>query len=72
MVFVRRALKGESKYEDTPGSGRGVDLVSGSMRGKGVALGEHAIHLSVQDQRPATTPARPIVNYNPSVQQMGR
>jgi len=72
MVFVRRALKGESKYEDTPGSGRGVDLVSGSMRGKGVALGEHAIHLSVQDQRPGTTPARPIVNYNPNVQQMGR
>ncbi len=72
MVFVRRALKGESKYEDTPGSGRGVDLVSGSMRGKGVALGEYAIHLSVQDQRVGTTPARPIVNYNPSVQQMGR
>jgi len=60
-AFIRRALDGASKYEDTPGSGRGIDLVSGRLRGKGVALGKHAIHLSIQDVRPEVTPARPIV-----------
>ena len=57
-AFIRRALDGKSKYEDTPGSGRGIDLVSGKLRGKGVALGSHAIHLSIQDVRPIT-PVRP-------------
>ncbi|MHC4982139.1 MAG: ARPP-1 family domain-containing protein [Planctomycetota bacterium] len=60
--FIALALKGSSKYEDTPGSGKGIDLVSGTLRGKGVALGEHAIHLSIQDVRPAPTPARPVVD----------
>jgi hypothetical protein len=64
-AFIRRALDGTSKYEDTPGSGRGVDLVSGQLRGKGVVLGEHAIHLSIQDIRPDVTPARPIVGPRP-------
>jgi len=62
--FIRRVVEGKSKYEDTPGSGRGVDLVSGSIKGKGVALGSDAIHVSIQDQRPAPTPAKPIVNYH--------
>lgn len=61
-AFIDRAIEGTSRYEDTPGSGRGIDLVSGTLRGKGVALGSSAIHLSIQDLRPAPTPARPIVN----------
>ncbi|MEA3367373.1 MAG: DUF6569 family protein, partial [Planctomycetota bacterium] len=60
-AFIRRTLKGTSGYEDTPGSGRGIGITSGSLCGKGVALGGDAIHLSVQDTRPKTTPARPIV-----------
>ena len=61
LAFVKRALQGQSTYEDTPGSGRGLALESGSVVGKGVALGEVPIHLSVQDIRPAPTPARPVV-----------
>jgi len=64
-AYVARALAGTSQYEDTPGSGRGIDLSSGTIKGKGVALGAHAIHLSIQDVRPATTPAKPIVNDRP-------
>ena len=60
-AFIRRALDGRSKYEDTSGSGRGIDLVSGRLRGKGVALGRCAIHLSIQDGQPVS-PARPIIN----------
>ncbi len=62
LDFVHRALKGTSKYEDTPGSGRGLTLESGSICGKGVAVGGDAIHLSVQDTHQKTTPARPIVD----------
>ncbi len=61
-AFIRRALAGTSRYEDTPGSGRGLDLESGALRGKGVALGRHAIHLSIQDVRPEVTPAKPVVD----------
>lgn len=62
-AFIRQALNGTSKYEDTSGSGRGIDLVSGRLRGKGVALGRCAIHLSIQDGRPVKPlPARPIIN----------
>jgi len=61
-AFIRRALGGTSRYEDTPGSGRGIDLVSGSIRGKGVALGENAIHLSIQDVGSTVTPVRPVVD----------
>jgi len=60
--FIDRALEGTSRYEDTPGSGRGIDLVSGTLRGKGVALGSNAIHLSIQDLVPTPTPARPIID----------
>ena len=62
LAFVRRALEGTSGYEDTPGSGRGLDLKSGSVCGKGVAVGGDAIHLSVQDIHPTAVPARPIVD----------
>ncbi|HUX00334.1 MAG: DUF6569 family protein [Phycisphaerae bacterium] len=61
QAFLQRAAAGKSRYEDTPGSGRGVDLESGTLRGKGVALGGCIIHLSIQDVQPAPTPARPIV-----------
>jgi hypothetical protein len=61
LAFVHRALKGTSAYEDTPGSGRGLALESGSICGKGVAVGGDAIHLSVQDTHPQAVPARPIV-----------
>ena len=71
-AFLDRALAGTSRYEDTPGSGRGIDLVSGTLRGKGVALGSSAIHLSIQDLQPATTPARPIVSDPPQAQQLRR
>jgi hypothetical protein len=59
--FITRAIQGTSRYEDTPGSGRGLDLESGTLKGKGVALGDCAIHLSVQDSVPAPAPARPII-----------
>jgi len=61
-AFIRRTLEGTSGYEDTPGSGRGIGITSGSLCGKGVALGGDAIHLSIQDTRPKPTPARPIVS----------
>jgi len=64
-AYVARVLAGGSQYEDTPGSGRGIDLASGTIKGKGVALGAHAIHLSIQDVRPETTPAKPIVDDRP-------
>jgi len=61
-AFIARVLDGTSKYEDTPGSGRGIDLVSGTIRGKGVALGTIAIHLSIQDLQAPLTPAKPFVD----------
>lgn len=60
--FITRAIQGTSRYEDTPGSGRGLDLEAGTLKGKGVALGDFAIHLSVQDSVPAPVPARPIID----------
>jgi len=66
-AFIARVLEGTSKYEDTPGSGRGIDLTSGTIRGRGVALGDSAIHLSVQDLRSPMTPAKPIVDRPPAV-----
>jgi hypothetical protein len=65
-AFIARVLEGTSKYEETPGSGRGIDLTSGSVRGKGVAVGESAIHISIQDLRPGVTPVKPIVRDAPS------
>jgi len=65
QAFIAMALKGTSGYEDTPGSGRGVGLESGTIVGKGVALGEVAIHVSVQDVHPESTPAKPIVTTPP-------
>jgi len=62
LAFIQRAIRGRSTYEDTPGSGRGIDLVAGTLRGKGVASGRNVIHLSIQDRRPVVTPARPIVD----------
>ena len=47
--FIQQALAGSSQYERTAGSGRGVDLTSGTLRGKGVSVGEMLIHLSVQE-----------------------
>ncbi len=65
--FVQRALEGSSRYEDTPGSGRGVDLKSGRLLGRGVALSENVIHISVQIRNPGP-PAKPIVQpYGPPV-----
>jgi ARG and Rhodanese-Phosphatase-superfamily-associated Protein domain len=66
--FLQKAMGGTSRYEDTPGSGRGVDLTAGTLRGKGVASGANMIHLSIQDLRPAPTPARPVVRDRPSPQ----
>lgn len=60
-AFIERVAAGTSGYEETAGSGRGVDLTSGELRGKGVAMGETLIHLSVQDLRPVVTPAKPII-----------
>jgi len=60
--FIRKVLAGTSRYEDTPGSGRGIDIASGQLRGRGVALGDNVIHLSIQDRRPEVTPVRPIVD----------
>jgi len=62
MEFIRRSLSGTSKYENTPGSGRGIDLSSGALRGKGVGLAEAVIHLSIQQTRQIVTPAKPVVN----------
>ncbi len=57
MRFIRKALSGRSTYEDTPGSGRGLDLKSGDLRGKGVAAGAGAVHLSIQrTHRPGVKP----------------
>jgi len=58
--FIWRALEGSSRYEDTPGSGRRIDLTSGNLLGKGVALAGSVIHLSVQTRGP-DLPAKPIV-----------
>jgi hypothetical protein len=66
-AFIVRVLEGTSKYEDTPGSGRGIDLTSGTVRGKGVALGASAIHISIQDLQSPVTPAKPIVDRPPAV-----
>jgi hypothetical protein len=63
--FIRRALAGSSRYERTPGSGRGVDLTSGLLRGKGVSAGEMLIHLSVQETHALGMPAKPIVEDGP-------
>jgi len=63
--FIRQALAGGSQYERTPGSGRGVDLASGTLRGKGVSVGEMLIHLSVQDTHMLAMPAKPIVDDGP-------
>lgn len=61
-AFIAHVLEGSSKYEDTPGSGRGIDLTSGTIHGKGVALGTSIIHLSIQDLQPLPTPVKPIVD----------
>jgi RNase H-fold protein (predicted Holliday junction resolvase) len=63
--FIQRALAGSSQYERTPGSGRGVDLTSGALRGKGVSAGEMLIHLSVQESHLLAMPAKPIVDDGP-------
>ena len=65
MDFIRLALSGASNYENTPGSGRGIDLRSGAVRGKGVALGETAIHLSIQRMQLEPVPAKPIIDDRP-------
>ena len=65
--FIQRALAGSSQYERTAGSGRGVDLTSGTLRGKGVSAGEMVIHLSVQETHRLATPAKPIVDGGPDM-----
>jgi len=67
-AFIARVLGGTSRYEPTPGSGRGIDLVAGTMRGKGVAQGDSILHLSIQDVQPSVSPVRPIVNSPPTSQ----
>jgi hypothetical protein len=71
-AFIARVLEGTSRYEETPGSGRGIDLTSGTIHGKGVAVGESAIHLSIQDLQANPTPVRPIVNSPPTPTPRGR
>jgi len=68
-AFIDRALAGTSRYEDTSGSGRGLDLESGSLHGKGTAVGETVIHLSIQNLGVPVTPARP--NVDPPPRRMG-
>jgi hypothetical protein len=63
--FIQQALAGSSQYELTPGSGRGLDLTSGALHGKGVSAGEMVIHLSIQDSHKPATPAKPIVDDGP-------
>jgi len=63
LAFIRRALSGRSAYEDTPGSGRGLDVRSRDLRGKGVALAGGVVHLSVQ--RTHRSGVRPIVEERP-------
>ncbi len=65
-AFIGRALAGTSRYIDTPGSGRGIDLTAGTLKGKGVALGDKVIHLSIQAARKAAQPAKPIVTDPPA------
>jgi hypothetical protein len=65
--FIQQALAGSSQYERTPGSGRGLDLTSGTLRGKGVSVGERVIHLSVQETRLLARPAKPIVDDGPDM-----
>ena len=65
--YIRQALAGSSEYERTPGSGRGLNLVSGVLHGKGVSVGEIVIHLSVQDTHRLATPAKPIVDGGPEM-----
>jgi hypothetical protein len=60
-AFIARVLDGTSRYEETPGSGRGIDLVSGTIRGKGVAEGNIIMHISIQDVKAVVTPVKPIV-----------
>jgi hypothetical protein len=64
--FIARILSLEVRYEDTPGSGRGIDLSSGALNGKGVALGDHVIHLSIQEMVRKIQPVRPIVTDPPT------
>ncbi len=65
--FIQQALAGGSRYERTPGSGRGVELTGGALRGKGVSVGEMLIHLSVQETHMRAQPAKPIVNDPPVI-----
>jgi len=65
--FIQRALAGSSQYGRIPGSGRGVELTSGSLRGKGVSAGEMLIHLSVQETNTLAMPAKPIVDDGPVI-----
>jgi hypothetical protein len=69
--FIQQALAGGSQYERTPGSGRGVELTSGTLRGKGVSVGEMLIHLSVQETRMLAMPAKPIVEDGPVIYPVG-
>ena len=65
--FIQRALAGGSQYDRTPGSGRGVELTAGTLRGKGVSVGEMLIHLSVQETNMLGMPAKPIVDDGPVI-----
>ena len=68
--FIAKVLSLKVQYEDTPGSGRGVEMSSGTLNGKGVALGDYVIHLSVQEAAPQIQPVRPIVT-EPLLEQYG-
>jgi len=70
MDCIRQALSGASQYESTPASGRGIDLASGTLHGKGVAVGDMVIHLSIQETRMTAMPAKPIVGDRPTPQPM--
>jgi hypothetical protein len=61
QAFITRVRGGTNKYEETPGGGRGIDLVIGTIRGKGVSEGDSVIHISIQDVKPVVRPVRPIV-----------
>jgi len=55
-----------SRYTDTPGSGRGVRLITGTLAGSGVVLSPHFVHLGVQIRtvpEPRPAPRRGMIPW---------
>ena len=49
----------KDKVAIVTGSGRGIDVTGAQLHGKGVGLGEMAVHFSIQPV--AVQPAKPII-----------